>query len=86
MKRVSGEELYFYDSWVIPIICEQYNIDEEQAMRKFIFSETYKMLFNEELKLFRESPLVIFDMYKSEVETGNPRNSSYIQGDAYAMC
>jgi hypothetical protein len=35
------------------------------------------------LKLFRESPLVIFDMYKKEIETGNPRESSYIKGDAY---
>ena len=82
MKRISGEALYFYDSWVIPVIREKYGIDEEQAMRKFIFSETYRMLANEELKLFRESPLVIFDMYKSEIETGNPRYSSYIRGDA----
>jgi hypothetical protein len=85
MKRVSGEALYFYDSWVIPIICERYGVDEERAMRSFICSDTYKMLSDEEMKLFRESPLVIFDMYKSEVETGNPRNSSYIQGDAYAV-
>jgi hypothetical protein len=86
MKRVNGETLYFFDNWVIPIIREKYRIDEKQAMRKFIFSETYKMLSDEELKLFRESPLVIFDTYKNEVETGNPRNSSYIQGDAYAVC
>jgi len=83
MKRVGGEALYFYDSWVIPIIRDKYGLDEGQAVRKFIFSETYKMLADEEMKLFRESPLVIFDMYKSEAETGNPRNSSYIQGDAY---
>jgi hypothetical protein len=86
MKRVNGETLYFFDNWVIPIIREKYRIDEEQAMRRFILSETYKMLSDGELKLFRESPLVIFDMYKNEVETGNPRNSSYIQGDAYAVC
>jgi len=84
MNRVDGETLYFYDNWVIPIICEKYGMGEEQAMRKFIFSETYRMLSDRDLKLFRESPLVIFDMYRCEVETGNPRNSSYIQGDAYA--
>ncbi|MCL2184067.1 MAG: hypothetical protein FWB85_11440 [Chitinispirillia bacterium] len=86
MKRVSSETLYFYDSWVIPIIRDKYGLDDEQAMRKFISSETYKMLTDEEMKLFRESPLVIFDMYRCDVETGNPRNSSYIQRDAYAMC
>jgi hypothetical protein len=85
MKYVDSEMLYFFDSWVIPIICKEYKIGEMRAVRDFIFSETYKMLANEELKLFRESPLVIFDMYKSEVETGNPRNSSYIRGYAHAM-
>ena len=85
MKRVGAEALYFYDNWVIPIICEKYGIGEELAVRRFICSETYKMLSDKEMKLFRESPLVIFDMYRSEVETGNPRNSSYIQGDAYAV-
>jgi len=77
MKRMGSEALYFYDCWVIPIICDEYAVDEEQAMRKFIFSETYKILSGKETKLFGASPLVIFDMYKSEVETGNPRNSSY---------
>ena len=83
MKRINSDHLYFFGSWVIPLICETYRITEQAAIRKFVFSQTYQMLCDEELKLFRESPLVIFDMYKNEVENGNPRESSYIKGDAY---
>ncbi|MCL1945642.1 MAG: hypothetical protein FWF51_00615 [Chitinivibrionia bacterium] len=83
MKKINSDYLYFFDIWVIPKICEVYKIDEKTAIRNFIFSQTYKMLSDEELKLFRESPFVIFDMYKNELENGNPRESSYIKGDAY---
>jgi hypothetical protein len=83
MKRISSDSLYFFDLWVIPKICETYNIDEKTASRNFIYSQTYEMLCDEELKLFRESPYFIFDMYKNEVEKGDPRKSSYIKGDSY---
>jgi len=85
MKRVSSDILYFFDSWIVPRICELYNVTAETAMNNFIKSNTYKMLSDESLKLFRESPLVIFDMYKNEVELGDPRESSYIKGDAYVQ-
>lgn len=83
MKRVNSDSLYFFDTWVIPKICDEYKIDERTAVRKFIFSQTYQLLSDASLKLFRESPLAIFDMYKSEIEQGDPRKSSYILGDAY---
>ena len=83
MSRVSADMLYFFGSWLVPKISEEYKVSEETAVKNFIKSETYKMLSDESLKLFRESPLVIFDMYKKEIETGNPRESSYIKGDAY---
>ncbi|MDR2595578.1 MAG: hypothetical protein LBC87_12485 [Fibromonadaceae bacterium] len=83
MNRISSDMLYFFDSWLIPKISEEYKISEETAMKNFIYSETYNMLFDYSTKLFIESPLVIFDMYKAEKEKGNPRESSYIKGDAY---
>jgi hypothetical protein len=83
MGRVSADMLYFFDSWLVPKIMGEYKISEEAAVKSFIKSETYKMLSDDSLKLFRESPLVIFDMYKKEIEVGNPRESSYIKGDAY---
>jgi len=61
------------------MIAEEYGIDEEQALRLFINSQTYQLLADETTKFFRESPLVIFDLFKAERETGDPRNSSYIR-------
>ncbi|MDR1792751.1 MAG: hypothetical protein LBR36_04845 [Bacteroidales bacterium] len=83
MERVDSNYMFFFDDWVIPMIMEKYKLSEETALRKFIFSETYKMLSQPNLKLYWESPLFIFDMYENEVEKGDPRKSSYIQGDTY---
>jgi hypothetical protein len=63
------------------MIMQEYSLDEDTAIRNFIGSVTYRMLEQEELKLWRESPLVLFDLYKSEQLTGDPRNSTYIRGD-----
>jgi hypothetical protein len=83
MKWKKSDYLFFFDRWLVPMIVEEYGVDEEKALRLFINSQTYEMLSDEATKLFRESPLVIFDLYKAEQETGNPRNSSYIKNDAY---
>jgi hypothetical protein len=81
MKRKKSEYLFFFDKWVIPMIAEEFKIAEEKALRWFIHSQTYQMLLDEETKLFCESPLVIFDLFKAERETGDPRNSTYIKND-----
>jgi hypothetical protein len=81
MKWAKSDYLFFFERWVIPMIAENYGISEEQAIRKFLNSQTYSLLADEATKLFRESPLVIFDLYKNEHETGNPRNSSYIKSE-----
>ena len=83
MTWTQSDYLFFFDRWLVPMIAEEYAVDEEKALRLFINSQTYKLLTDEETKLFRESPLVIFDLYKTEHETGDPRNSSYIKNDAY---
>jgi len=79
MKWTKSDYLFFFDRWVIPMIAEEYQLDEEKAVRLFINSQTYQLLADDTTKLFRESPLFIFDMYKAEYETGDPRNSSYIK-------
>jgi hypothetical protein len=81
MKWAKSDYLFFFDKWLVPMIVEEYRIDEETALRLFIASQTYQMLSDETTKLFRESPLVIFDLYKTEQQTGNPRNSTYIKTD-----
>ena len=79
MNWTKSDYLFFFDRWVIPMIAEKYQLDDEKALRLFINSQTYQLLTDEGTKLFRESPLVIFDMYNAEHETGDPRNSSYIK-------
>ena len=61
------------------MIAEKYQLNEDTALRMFINSQTYQLLFDDTTKLFRESPLVIFDLFKAEQETSNALNSSYIK-------
>jgi hypothetical protein len=79
MKYVNSDVKIFFDTYVISLITDEYKISEDEALRNFIHSETYQLLSDEDTRLFRESPLFIFDMYKAEKTTGNPRNSSYIK-------
>ncbi len=71
----------FYDEQVSQMIVEKYGMEPFMALRKFLFSETYRMLADEELEMWDFSPLGIFDMWEAEQVTGDPRNSLYIRGD-----
>ncbi|MDR2563030.1 MAG: hypothetical protein LBC98_03710 [Prevotellaceae bacterium] len=79
IKWTKSDAMFFFDRWIIPMIADEFKIDETKALRDFILSETYKMLADDETKLLRESPLFIFDLFKAERETGDPRNSNYIR-------
>ena len=41
--------LSFYNKKVVQMIVEKYGIEPLSALRKFLFSETYRMLTDEEL-------------------------------------
>lgn len=71
----------FYDEKVSQMIAEKYGIEPLLAFKKFLFSETYQMLADEELEMWDFSPIGIFDMWEAEQVTGDPRNSLYIRGD-----
>ena len=73
--------LSFYDSKVSQMIVEKYGFEPMTALRKLLFSETYKMLADPELEMWDFSPFGIFDMWEAEQVTGNPRNSLYIRRD-----
>ena len=49
------------------------------AFRKFINSETYKMLENKDLAMNYFATLAIFDMWEAEEVTGSPLNSVYLR-------
>jgi len=70
----------FYDRHVSRMISEKYGLDERSAIRAFLESETYRMLINPELEIYKMSPAIVFDMWESEKITGDPRRSQYIRG------
>lgn len=73
--------LSFYSEKVMQMIMDKYDVEPMTALRKFLFSETYKMLTDVELEMWDFSPFGIFDMWEVEQVTGNPRNSLYLRRD-----
>ncbi len=78
-KRIAARTLNYYDKEVVTNIVEKYGIDERKAISEFLSSETYRMLINPDMELYKVSPLIIFDMWETEKVTGNPRQSIYIR-------
>ena len=73
--------LSFYNSELVKKISTKFNIDQMDALRRFLFSKTYQMLADERLEMWEYSPIGIFDMWETEQVTGDPRNSLYIRRD-----
>lgn len=71
--------LKFYDKEVIRLIREKYGLDEWDALRRFIQSETYSMLSDPSLEMWDFGCPAIFNMWECEQITGDPRNSSYFK-------
>ncbi len=80
MNRLSTESLYYYDHAVTDLIVEKYGFDRMNALRKFVESDTHKMLEDVDNGLNSIGQDGIFDIWENEIVTGNPRNSVYIRG------
>ena len=81
MSNLTPFILSYYSREVVQKICNKYNLEPMNALRKFLFSETYRMLIDKRLEMWDFSPTGIFDMWEAEQVTGNPRNSLYIRRD-----
>ncbi|NBI13173.1 hypothetical protein GVX81_06020 [[Haemophilus] felis] len=79
--NVSARTLDFFDRQVGQLIIDKYGFTELEAINAFIQSETYKMLIDPDLELYKVSPYILFDLWENEKITGNPRNSAYIRSD-----
>lgn len=79
MTRVDARKMDFYDRQVGQLIIDKYGLAEKEAVRKFMESETYQMLVDTELEVYKMSPYIVFDMRECEKITGDPRNSQYIR-------
>ena len=81
MTRMQSFSLDYYNKHVIPRIMEKYNMNEMDAARAFLTSETHRMLEDAALAMWEFSERAIFDMWEAERVTGDPRNSVYIRGE-----
>lgn len=81
MTKIPARTMDFFDRHVTEQIIEKYGINEKNAIRRFIESETYQMLCDPELEIYKMSPRIVFDMWESEQITGDPRNSQYIRSN-----
>jgi hypothetical protein len=66
---------------VIQLIMQCYNTNEYNSIVNFYNSKTYELLSNYNTKLWWYSVYAIFEIYKTEKETGSVFNSPYILGE-----
>ena len=55
---------------IIDIIIKKEKMIEDEALVRFYLSKTYKLLSDEESKLWHYSPLTLYEIWKNEYETG----------------
>ena len=80
MTRLSSESLCYYDHSVTDLIIEKYGYSRLDALRKFVESDTHKLLEDVDNGLNSIGENGIFDIWENEMVTGNPHNSIYIRG------
>ncbi|EGL36933.1 hypothetical protein HMPREF9624_01316 [Oribacterium asaccharolyticum ACB7] len=81
MTEVNARTRDFFDRQVIYLIKAKYGMEDMKAIRSFLFSETYQMLLDPLTEVYSFSPQIVFEMWESEMITGDPRNSQYIRGE-----
>ena len=80
MTEVNARTRDFFDRQVIYLIKAKYGMEDMKEIRSFLFSETYQMLLDPLTEVYSFSPQIVFEMWESEMITGDPRNSQYIRG------
>ena len=71
----------YYDRNVIQKIIDKYDMSPMEATRRFLTSQTHKMLEDASYGLLSYPERAVFDMWETEQITGDPRNSAYIRGE-----
>ncbi len=70
----------YYVTENVTEISDKYTMPPMESLRRFLNSETYRMLTDKELTMWDFSPEVIMELWEAEQITGDPRNSVYIRG------
>ncbi|MDR1265329.1 MAG: hypothetical protein LBK42_07135 [Propionibacteriaceae bacterium] len=79
MTATDAHTMERYDRHVSRAIADRHAYDELTALRLFMGSETYRMLADDDLKLWHFGPAAVFDLWEAERATGDPRNSPYLR-------
>ena len=79
MKEFMVLFLDYYDKEIIKMMVEKYNYTYMVALKKFLDSETYRMLKDSKLEMWEFGVPAIFDMWECEQITGSPLSSSYLR-------
>ncbi len=82
MNRMKPSSLEYYDKNVIRRIIDKYGMEQINAARAFLTSETHSMLEEADLAMWEFSERAIFDMWECEQVTGDPRNSVYLRSES----
>ena len=81
MNRIQSFSLDYYNEKVIQRIMDKYGMDQMDAARAFLTSETHEMLENADMAMWEFSERAVFDMWEVEKVTGDPRNSAYLRSE-----
>ena len=82
MTKPPSHTLDYYDRGVIRRIMEKFNMEQMQAARSFLKSETHSMLEDARLAMWEFSERAVFEMWEAEQVTGDPRNSIHLRSEA----
>lgn len=69
MTNIPARTMDFFNRQVVCQIVEKYGVNEMAAVRRFIESETYQMLSDSELEIYKMSPRIVFDMWEIKKTT-----------------
>ena len=81
MTKIPIFSLDCYNKNVIKMIMEKYGLNEMEAAREVLMSETHRMLEDADMAMWEFSARAIFDMWEVEKITGNPRNSVHLRSE-----
>ena len=81
MKRLDPEIIDYYNNEVVIRITEKYGLSQMEAFKVFVKSKTHEMLENADCGMTDFGAEAIFEIWKCEKVTGDPRNSIYIRGE-----
>ena len=81
MTRIPSYSLDYYNKSVIRMIMDKYAMDQMEAARAFLTSDTHAMLEDADLAMWEFSDRAVFEKGETERATGDPRNSDYLRSE-----